>query len=416
MTGCSSRRWATRRSADVLFRLYRRLRPRNLGDEKPFESLRRTVEHEALIAFAARNVGLKTPRLRAYARAEPNGYVLAFEAIAGKSLDRLDRSDITDGVLAACWRMVGQLRHHRIAHRDLRLANIFVGDDSDVWLIDFGFSEMAASDLLLATDVAELIASSSLAVGPNARSPTRCPPSIRRPWQPRSIDSTCGHSAALPDRNQVEIRSARRTASSRRRRRCRLDRGRRAVMAQVAADRARRRLSGGSRRHPLRRGSSRERQANAAVAPPAARRSGRAGLSSRARSRGRRLSVPKRRGARHRARRSRHRGRRRVVGCDRADAATARSGSFSSSQDSSASSPRSAEASMTPSASACESRPSWCCWRRRWRRAPPWSRTSIASRSGYGPAVLRSTRYSSATRGPEAARSSASASSNLPRS
>ena len=62
--------------------------------------------------------------------------------------------------------MVGQLRHHRIAHRDLRLANIFVGDDGEVWLIDFGFSEMAASDLLLATDVAELIASSSLAVGP----------------------------------------------------------------------------------------------------------------------------------------------------------------------------------------------------------------------------------------------------------
>ena len=55
------------RSADVLFRLYRRLRPRNLGDEKPFESLRRTVEHEALVALAAGNVGLKTPRLRAYA-------------------------------------------------------------------------------------------------------------------------------------------------------------------------------------------------------------------------------------------------------------------------------------------------------------------------------------------------------------
>jgi glycosyltransferase 2 family protein len=35
-----------------------------------------------------------------------------------------------------------------------------------VWLIDFGFSELAASDLLLATDVAELVASSSIPVGP----------------------------------------------------------------------------------------------------------------------------------------------------------------------------------------------------------------------------------------------------------
>ena len=33
-------------------------------------------------------------------------------------------------------------------------------------MIDFGFSELAASDLLLANDLAELIASSTLKVGP----------------------------------------------------------------------------------------------------------------------------------------------------------------------------------------------------------------------------------------------------------
>ena len=32
-------------------------------------------------------------------------------------------------------------------------------------MIDFGFSELAASDLLLANDVAELVASSSVVVG-----------------------------------------------------------------------------------------------------------------------------------------------------------------------------------------------------------------------------------------------------------
>jgi glycosyltransferase 2 family protein len=154
------------RSADVLFRLYRRVRPRDFGDEKPFTTLRRTVEHEALVALAARDLGVRTPRLRAFATARPNGYVLAYEAIAGRSLDRLDPSDVTDDVLAACWRLVGHLRSHRIAHRDLRLANIFRDDDGAVWLIDFGFSELAASDLLLATDVAELIASSSLPAGP----------------------------------------------------------------------------------------------------------------------------------------------------------------------------------------------------------------------------------------------------------
>jgi undecaprenyl-diphosphatase len=154
------------RSADVLFRLYRRVNPRDLGDEKPFTTLRRTVEHEALVALAARDLGVRTPRLRAFATAHPNGYVLAYEAIAGKSLDRLEPASITDDVLAACWGLVGHLRSHRIAHRDLRLANIFLAADGEVWLIDFGFSELAASDLLLATDVAELIASSSIPVGP----------------------------------------------------------------------------------------------------------------------------------------------------------------------------------------------------------------------------------------------------------
>jgi glycosyltransferase 2 family protein len=153
------------RSADRLFRLYRRTVPHDLGDERPFSSLRRAVEHEGLVALAARNVGIRTPRLVALARAEPNGFVLAYEAVEGRSLDRVAADDVTDEILAAVWNEVVALRAHRIAHRDLRLANIFLGADRQVWLIDFGFAELAASDTLLATDVAELVASSALQVG-----------------------------------------------------------------------------------------------------------------------------------------------------------------------------------------------------------------------------------------------------------
>ena len=35
-----------------------------------------------------------------------------------------------------------------------------------MWIIDFGFAELAASDLLLATDLAEAVASLSLKIGP----------------------------------------------------------------------------------------------------------------------------------------------------------------------------------------------------------------------------------------------------------
>jgi undecaprenyl-diphosphatase len=109
---------------------------------------------------------VRTPQVRAFATAVPNGFVLAYDSIDGRSLDRVDPSEVTDDLLTAIWSMVGELRRHRIAHRDLRLANLFLDDSGSVWLIDFGFSEVAASDLLLATDVAELLASSSLYVGP----------------------------------------------------------------------------------------------------------------------------------------------------------------------------------------------------------------------------------------------------------
>ena len=154
------------RSADLLFRMYRMIDRRDLGDERPFSSLRRAVEHEAMVALAARDLGIRTPRLVAFASCEPNAFVLAYEAVEGKSLDGVDPADMTDGVLGAVWGQVRLMRKHRIAHRDMRLANIFLAADGEVWMIDFGFSELAASDLLLANDIAEFIASSSLKIGP----------------------------------------------------------------------------------------------------------------------------------------------------------------------------------------------------------------------------------------------------------
>ena len=153
------------RSADLMFRIYRKLQRRDLGDERPFSSLRRAIEHEALLALAARDLGIRTPRLRTLASAEPNSFVLAYDAVAGKSLDQLDPDEVTDEILLAIWQAIADLRRHGIAHRDLRLANVFLGADGAVWIIDFGFSEMAASELLLANDVAELVCSSSVYVG-----------------------------------------------------------------------------------------------------------------------------------------------------------------------------------------------------------------------------------------------------------
>jgi undecaprenyl-diphosphatase len=156
---------ADERSADLLFRLYRSIAPHNLQDQRPFSSLRRAVEHEALVAMFATGVGIRTPALASFAAAEPNGFVLAYEAIEGRSLDRVEPEELTDARLNDAWTAVAELHQHGIAHRDLRLANVFLAADGALWMIDFGFSELAASDVLLNSDRAELVASTATRVG-----------------------------------------------------------------------------------------------------------------------------------------------------------------------------------------------------------------------------------------------------------
>ena len=152
-------------AADLLFRIYRAIHLRNVGDERPFSSLRRTVEHEALVALQARDVGVRTPRLRCVAPVGSDSFLLCYDMIDGRSLDGVDEDRLTDDVLHGLWEQVALLRRYRIAHRDLRLANVFLSDTDEPWLIDFGFSEVAASEALLDADVAQLVASLAVAVG-----------------------------------------------------------------------------------------------------------------------------------------------------------------------------------------------------------------------------------------------------------
>jgi undecaprenyl-diphosphatase len=153
------------RAADVLFRGVRMLRLKGVGDERPFSSLKRAVEHEAVGALKAASDGVRTPRLEAVAAIEPNSMSIAYAMIDGSSLDGVPPEELTDDVLEGVWDQVALLRRRRTAHRDLRLANVFLGSDGEPWLIDFGFAELAATDGQLRSDVAELTMSTSVVVG-----------------------------------------------------------------------------------------------------------------------------------------------------------------------------------------------------------------------------------------------------------
>jgi undecaprenyl-diphosphatase len=153
------------RAADVMFRTFRMFRLKGVGDERPFSSLKRGVEHEAVGSLKASSDGVQTPRLAAVAEVEPNSMLMAYEMIDGSSLDGVPAEDLTDEVLQQVWRLVGSLRRRRTAHRDLRLANVFLAADGEPWLIDFGFAELAATDGQLRSDVAELLTSTATVIG-----------------------------------------------------------------------------------------------------------------------------------------------------------------------------------------------------------------------------------------------------------
>lgn len=154
------------RDADLVFRVYRKLRLRNVGDARPFASLQRAVEHEALISLKARDVGVRTPHMLSVTTVEPNGVLIVYEGLQGTSLDTLE-GEWSDDLLRGLWGQVAQLRGDRIAHRDLRRANVMVADaDGQPWMIDFGFSELAATDHMLDQDVAQFLAATAVAVGP----------------------------------------------------------------------------------------------------------------------------------------------------------------------------------------------------------------------------------------------------------
>jgi glycosyltransferase 2 family protein len=154
------------RSSDLLFRFYRWLRFRGLGDEAIASSLKQSIEHEAMVSALAAGDGIRTPRLLAVTEIDADRLALAFVRINGSSLDGVPAERLTDAVLQGIWRLVAKLHRAGIAHRDLRLANLFLDDNGQAWLIDFGFGTVAALPRQLAGDVAELLCSMAVAVGP----------------------------------------------------------------------------------------------------------------------------------------------------------------------------------------------------------------------------------------------------------
>jgi uncharacterized protein (TIRG00374 family) len=153
------------RDADLLYRAYRFIRLRDIGDTRPAASLIQAVEHQALAAVMAERAGVAVPAVRQVIKTADGSALLAMERVNGGSLDRIPEQSISDTMLHELWKQVNRLHRARIAHRSLRAANIVVDRAGRPWIVDFSFSELGATQRQMALDVAELLASLAAMIG-----------------------------------------------------------------------------------------------------------------------------------------------------------------------------------------------------------------------------------------------------------
>ncbi len=152
-------------AAGVFYRLYRWLRVRGQVARNAPLSIDRTIERRALMSYATEDAGVPTPRLRTLVRVGPEAAVLAFDHCDGITLAQRNPG-CSDAELESVWDAVTRLHAHHVTHRGLTADRIMFTGDGRAVLLDPSDGDVAASDLQIHLDLAQLIAELALYAGP----------------------------------------------------------------------------------------------------------------------------------------------------------------------------------------------------------------------------------------------------------
>jgi uncharacterized membrane protein YbhN (UPF0104 family) len=177
------------RSENMLEQLWRSVRLRTWVNDRPYDTVQRRIEHEALAQRAAADAGARVAPVRRIV-ASPHGSVgLLEERVDGAPIAVLAQHPAsnatmppTNPVLALTeaaqpldralvldvWRQVAALHRDRIAHRNLDLNDVWVTPDGRAVLRGFDGAAIAAVDRDLALDRAQLLVSTALVMGATA--------------------------------------------------------------------------------------------------------------------------------------------------------------------------------------------------------------------------------------------------------
>ena len=140
------------RSGGFLRQFWRWLRLRNSETAPLQASMRRAVEHRALMAIAIGDLGVANTSTVAMAPLDRGWTLYAHTPPSGSALN--DCTD--DGVATSIWKSLGTLHDCQISHGDLRSEQVTI-DEGTARFGGFGSAEYGATDEQLQADVAQLL-------------------------------------------------------------------------------------------------------------------------------------------------------------------------------------------------------------------------------------------------------------------
>ncbi|MFC8923747.1 flippase-like domain-containing protein [Cellulosimicrobium sp. NPDC057127] len=158
-----------RQVVGFLTRLWRSLRLRGIEGRAAI-SLRAAAERSALLTYAARAAGVRTPNLLGIAESADSMVLVQEHAHGAVSLRDLPADDLTDAVLNEAWRQLTLAHAAGIAHRALTSDVVLVSRTPatgapDVWLTGWEQGDIASSELARRMDLTQMVALLALRVG-----------------------------------------------------------------------------------------------------------------------------------------------------------------------------------------------------------------------------------------------------------
>lgn len=151
------------RGGGALRQVWGKLRLRDTETAPLVASMRRAVEHRALMAIAVKEIGLANTSTVAVATLNRGWMLYAHRPRRGTPIEDCAR----DTPVARVWESLRALNDHQISHGDLRAREITV-DDGVVLFGDFFSAEYGATEAQLQADIAQLLVTTAGLYGSEA--------------------------------------------------------------------------------------------------------------------------------------------------------------------------------------------------------------------------------------------------------